>query len=175
MLVPLLGEEMRAIWEVWGHLPFGSFPGGVSGGGTGQVAPAHPSQDLGTADIPQGPRGEEQEPACSPPCSCKAEQNPLWMLFRAIQLSHKEITVFFFFFPGNVFSSLAPQPASPSLSSFLLAHKAASLARAEFWRDITTSNVFFLLPGSYQPPAEEHTGQSTALAAALTGRRSELQ
>lgn len=68
-----------------------------------------------------------------------------------IQLSYKEIAVFL----GYVFSLLAPQPVSPSLSSILLVHKEGSLAFSEFWSDITTSDVFFLLSGSYQPPAEE--------------------
>ena len=73
------------------------------------------------------------------------------MFLGVILLSYKEIAVFL----GYVFFSLAPQPVSPSLSSILLVRKEVSLTFSEFWSDITTSNVFFLLSGSYQPPAEE--------------------
>lgn len=68
-----------------------------------------------------------------------------------IQLSYRESAVFL----GHAFSSMAPQPVSLSLPSILLVPKEASLAFCESWSCITTSNVFFLLSGSHQPPAEE--------------------
>lgn len=56
---------------------------------------------------------------------------------------------------GRVRSSLALQPVSTPLPSALLACKEVSLTLSEFWSDIATSDVFFLLSGSYQRPAEE--------------------
>lgn len=155
MLVPLLGEEMRAIWEVWRHLPFGSFPGGCPEAARGRWPLRIPPRTWALQTSPRDPVGKSRSPLALPLVSVRQNKTHFGRFFARFSFLTKK-SLLFLFFPGNVFSSLAPQPASPSLSSFLLAHKAASLAFAEFWRDITASNVFFLLPGSYQPPAEEH-------------------